>query len=71
MHITLSLFLELVPVQYADWPRDYILEPNAPEGAGNWGFMNPPGGAVDDGGSGFSIPKQCAHIKEAWDVLSW
>lgn len=53
------------------WSPHYVFEPNDPEGAGRWGIMIPPGGAYNQGGVSFSIPKQAIDKEAAWAFINW
>lgn len=55
----------------ASWSPNYVIQPNDPEGAGNWGLTIPPEGCYSWGGSAFMIPKDALHKEAAFDFINW
>lgn len=55
----------------AGWSPNYVIRPNDPEGAGNWGLTIPPKGCFSWGGSAFMIPKEAKNKDAAYDFISW
>jgi len=53
------------------WFMSHVLKPNDPDGAGNWGFMRPPGGAFSWGGTSYAIPLGAPNPTEAWTAIHW
>jgi multiple sugar transport system substrate-binding protein len=53
------------------WAVAFIIEPNDPDGIGNWGIARAPGGAYSSGGTCYGISKTSENKAEAWDVISW
>jgi multiple sugar transport system substrate-binding protein len=53
------------------WAVAFIIEPNDPNGVGNWGIARAPGGAYSSGGTCYGISKTSKNKTEAWDVISW
>ncbi len=53
------------------WFPQYIIEPNDPDGKGNWGLMVPPGGGFNWGGTAIGIAKDSDNKETAWDFLQW
>lgn len=52
------------------WMLDYIKQ-QAPKTKGKWDVAGVPGGGGNLGGSMLTIPKRAAHVKEAWNFISW
>lgn len=55
----------------ASWSPNYVIQPNDPNGQGNWGLMVPPQGCYSWGGSAFMIPKDAQHKDAAYAFISW
>lgn len=55
----------------AIWTPQYVIEPNDPNGKGNWGLMNAPGGNFSWGGTTLGISKQCKHKLAAWEFVKF
>ena len=55
----------------AGWTPNYVIRPNDPQGAGNWGLTVPPQGCFSWGGSAFMIPRDARHKQAAYDFISW
>ena len=53
------------------WVPYFFIQPNDPEGVGNWGLMTPPDGSYSWGGTAFAITKQSEHKQEAWKFIQW
>jgi len=53
------------------WFMSHVLKPNDPDGAGNWGFMRPPGGSFSWGGTSYAIPLGAPNPMEAWTAIEW
>ncbi|MDR1272333.1 MAG: extracellular solute-binding protein [Clostridiales Family XIII bacterium] len=56
------------------WYPFYVIEPNDPEGIGQWGIISPPGGGYNMGGTLFGIPSEAgteASRLEAWKFIKW
>ena len=55
----------------AGWSPTYVIQPNDPNGKGNWGLMVPPMGCFSWGGSAFMIPSEALHKDAAYAFISW
>lgn len=55
----------------ANWYPKYVIMANDPKGEGRWGFMLPPGGPYNWGGSLFSISKSSKNKEAAWTYIRW
>ncbi len=55
----------------AAWSPQYVIEPNDPNGKGNWGLMKTPGGNFSWGGTTWGISKQCKHKLAAWEFVKF
>ena len=55
----------------AGWSPTYVIQPNDPDGKGNWGLMIPPQGCFSWGGSAFMIPRDALHKDAAYAFVSW
>ncbi|MEN2774793.1 extracellular solute-binding protein [Acetivibrio clariflavus] len=55
----------------ANWYPKYVIKANDPKGKGRWGFMLPPGGPYNWGGSLFSISKTSKNKEAAWTYIKW
>jgi multiple sugar transport system substrate-binding protein len=55
----------------ATWTPQYVIEPNDPNGQGNWGLMKAPGGNFNWGGTTLGIAKQCKHKAAAWEFIKF
>lgn len=53
------------------WFPQYVIEPNDPDGTGNWGLMLPPGGGFNWGGTAIGIAKDSDNKEAAWEFLQW
>ncbi len=56
---------------FTHWSGPYAVEPNDPNGSGNWSLMNAPGGTFSYGGTNFGIMKTSVVKQEAWDMIKW
>lgn len=48
-----------------------FMKANAPDSSGKWNVAQMPEGSGNWGGSFMTIPKESAHPKEAYDLISW
>lgn len=55
----------------AIWTPQYVIQPNDPNGKGNWGLMRAPGGNFSWGGTTLGISKQCKHKAAAWEFVNF
>lgn len=55
----------------ASWGIIFMIEPNDPEGIGNWGALMPVGGGYSLGGTAYGIYKGSEMKEEAWDYIHW
>lgn len=55
----------------ASWSISFQIEPNDPEGAGNWGLFTPAEGGFGWGGTCYGIYNESAMKEEVWDYLKW
>lgn len=53
----------------APWFCKYIVEPNDPEGKGDWGIAVPPGGMFNWGGMAKAIANDCKDKEIAWEYI--
>ena len=53
------------------WFLTWVIQPNDPEGAGNYGVIDPPGGSFSWGGTGYCIPRDSKNKDLAWAYISW
>ncbi len=53
------------------WFPSYTIEPNDPEGKGQWRMINPPGGGFYWGGTLMAIPQRSQNKLLAWKFLQW
>lgn len=53
------------------WFPHFVIEPNDPEGVGQWRMINPPGGGFFWGGTTLSIPQRSENKELAWTFLEW
>jgi multiple sugar transport system substrate-binding protein len=55
----------------AAWTPQYVIQPNDPNGKGNWGLMRAPGGNFSWGGTTLGISKQCKNKAAAWELVKF
>jgi multiple sugar transport system substrate-binding protein len=55
----------------AAWSPQYVIQPNDPNGKGNWGLMKAPGGNFSWGGTTLGISKQCKNKLAAWEFVKF
>jgi multiple sugar transport system substrate-binding protein len=55
----------------ATWSPQYVIEPNDPNGKGDWALMKTPGGNFSWGGTTLGISKQCKHKMAAWEFVKF
>jgi multiple sugar transport system substrate-binding protein len=55
----------------AIWTPQYVIQPNDPNGKGNWGLMRAPGGNFSWGGTTLGISKQCKNKLAAWEFVKF
>ena len=55
----------------AGWTPNYVIQPNDPDGKGNWGLAIPPQGCFSWGGSAFMIPRDAKNKDAAYAFIQW
>lgn len=55
------------------WFISFMMKPNDPDSEAKWGFMTPPGGGFNNGGTAYGIPKAAKEENKelAWAYIKW
>jgi multiple sugar transport system substrate-binding protein len=53
------------------WFISFMMKPNDPDSTGKWGFISPPGGGYNQGGTAYAIPKKAKNKDLAWIYINW